>query len=53
MTLDMTQKNNDFGIVSYQINDVDYGVCFKLNIEKKYCMAVSMYYKEDIQLLKD
>ena len=55
MTLDMTgEVNKKYGVVSYKVNDDDQGIAFKkLDINKRYCMAVSMFDKDDLQLVVD
>merc|ERR1712228_251396 len=54
MTLDMTAKKSEYGILSFKINEQDYGIAYdNLPIDGNYSMAVSMYYKEDLQLCGD
>lgn len=45
MTLDMTKDNVT---LSYKVNDKDLGVAFhKLDNDKEYCLAISVYWKND------
>ena len=43
MTLDMTQKENENAVLSYEINDESYGIaCDDIDIEKEYCLTVQI-----------
>ena len=43
MILDMTQKENKNGILSYEINDESYGKAFDgIDVDQGYCMVVSI-----------
>ena len=51
MTLDMT--GDEYGTVSFKMNDTDYGIAFdKIDVNKTYCMALSMFHPERVQLLE-
>ena len=49
MTLDMTQKSKTkMGVLSFKINNQDYGIAFDdIDIEKEYCLCVSLYDSKD------
>ena len=54
MTLNMTGVNEEeFGILSYKINNMDYGVAFdNIDINKRYYMAISILNPTVAQLLQ-
>ena len=51
MTLDMT--GDEYGTLSFKIDDEEYGNAFdKIDIDKEYCMIVTLYNQEKIRLLQ-
>ena len=54
MILDLTQKENKNGSLSYEINDKQYGIAFDdIDIEKEYCMTVEMvWHGQSIQIIE-
>ena len=43
MTFDMRQKESENGVLSFEMNDENYGVAFDcIDIEKEYCLTVEM-----------
>ena len=53
MTLDMTCVQTEYGILSFKVNDIDYGIAFdKIKCDAQYRMAVSMYSTASVQLLE-
>ena len=55
MTFDMTQKENKHGVLSFVINNNDYGVAYDdIDIEREYCMIiqVSDTYKQFVQIIE-
>eukprot|EP01084_Bolivina_argentea_P001345 2491_1 len=54
MTLDMTQDKNTNALLSFEVNNKEYGIAFKdMDIDQQYSMAVSLYdIEDDIQLIE-
>ena len=51
MKLDMTGKN---GKLSFRINNKDQGVAFNdIDITKKYCLAVSFFFEEEVEIMNE
>ena len=51
MTLDMT--GDQYATVSFRIDDKDFGTAFdNIDIDKEYCMIVTLYNEEKIKLLE-
>ena len=49
--LDMT---NETGKISYWINDKEYGVAFDdVDVSKKYRLAVSLFFEEEVEIMKE
>eukprot|EP01084_Bolivina_argentea_P050037 92004_1 len=55
MTLDMTEtKDKTFGHLSFKKNNVDQGIlASNIDLNKQYCMALSIIYDDEIELLQD
>ena len=53
MTLDMTNNNDkEHGILSFKVNDTDYGIAFDtIDINKQYSMVIALYYQDEIQII--
>ena len=54
MTLDLQQtENNHYGTLSFGLNDKSLGIAFDdIDINKKYCLALAIYYSDDLQLIE-